>query len=329
MARWWSRVWAVALLCELSLLAVSAKAESPRFDWNAPEVCERERFLEQVEGLTQKERGAFDVEAEVRIANPAEGDWELTIMTRTAASAEPARRTVRGRSCEEVMSAGAVAMAMTMKSAEATPAADAGDTPPGTPPPTEGSLPAPVATPRRETAAETRSAAAAEPSIGISLMGGATLDTGALPSPAPGLALEVAMRRAGVRVGAQGTLLAPTSEDYGGGASASFYLWALSPIVCGELPIDRLALGGCAGYELGRLSGEGSGVSNPRLGSAFWQAMRFELSAGYAVSASFRLMARLGAAVPVSRPPFVLDGVEVHKPAAFSLRALVGADFSP
>jgi len=329
MARWWSRVWAVAWLSGLALLAVSAKADSPRFDWNAPESCERERFLEQVESLTQKERGAFDVEAEVRIASAAEDDWELTILTRTAASTEPARRTVRGRSCDEVMSAGAVAMAMTMKSVEATPVADAGETPDSAPPPPQDAPPAPVAPPRRETPAGTGSAASREPSIGFSLMGGATLDTGALPNPALGPALEVALRRAGLRVGAQGMLLAPTSEDYGGGASASFYLWALSPILCGELPLGRFALGGCAGYELGRMSGEGSGVSTPRLGSAHWQAMRFELSAAYAAGASFRLTARLGAAVPVSRPIFELDGVEVHEPAPFSLRALVGAEFSP
>jgi len=326
MARWWSRVWAAALLSCLALLGVSAKAESPRFEWNAPESCERERFLEQVESLSQKKREAFDVEAEVRIASAVEGDWELTITTHTAASAEPARRAVRGRSCAEVMSAGAVAMAMTMKSAEATPVADAGD---GAPAPTQDSPPATVAPPQREPPTGTASAGAQEPSIGISLLGGATLDTGALPKLAPGLSLEVAMRRAGLRAGVQGTLLAPTSEDYGGGASASFYLWALSPIVCGEPRVGRFALGGCAGYELGRMSGEGSGVSNPRLGSAFWQAMRFELSAAYVAGASFRLTARLGAAVPISRPPFVLDGVEVHKPAPFSLRALLGADFSP
>jgi hypothetical protein len=96
---------------------------------------------------------------------------------------------------------------------------------------------------------------------------------------------------------------------------------------CGVRELKRITVTGCAGAELGRMSGRGVGVADPRLGAALWFAGRTELGVGIPIAGGLTLLARVGAALPTSRPTFVVNGnVPVHRAGAVTLRTLVGIE---
>jgi hypothetical protein len=111
------------------------------------------------------------------------------------------------------------------------------------------------------------------------------------------------------------------------GRSTEFEWAAGALFACFERPLTSVAVLGCGGYELGRISGEGRGVTAPRNESVLWQAARFEAGAGVAIVPGFRLLALAGVALPIDRHDFELDGVLVHR-SAFGLRAQAGAELS-
>lgn len=113
------------------------------------------------------------------------------------------------------------------------------------------------------------------------------------------------------------------------GRSADFNLLSGALLGCVDNAFGTLRAGGCAGFELGSLSGEGQGVSNPHLGSALWEAARLELGGFYPLGHELSLTARVGVAIPFSRPEFVLDGNPVYRPSALGLRASVGVELLP
>ena len=108
------------------------------------------------------------------------------------------------------------------------------------------------------------------------------------------------------------------------GAEFSFALGGL--LLCGEPTTAYVSWLGCAGFEIGELSGVGL-VSNPHSDGSGWAALRAEVGAGIPFSGGVAATVRLGAAVPLVRGPFVLDESErLHKPDSLTARALVGLE---
>jgi hypothetical protein len=122
-------------------------------------------------------------------------------------------------------------------------------------------------------------------------------------------------------------MLAPRTQELAEDRSGQFDLLAAALLGCVEPGASKLSVVGCAGFELGRLAGEGRGVSDPEIGAALWAAARVEVGAEFELYPTLRLATRLGVAIPLERREFVLDGQPVHRPAALTARGALGVDF--
>jgi len=152
-------------------------------------------------------------------------------------------------------------------------------------------------------------------------------DAGALPHLGVGAALAPSLRLRHLWVVVEGAVFATQEAHVSADAGGEFRLAFGAALVCLPYELARLTISGCAGFELGRLSGQGVGVGRPRLGSATWEAPRAEVGAAIPVGARLALVIRGGAAVPLSTPEFVIDGTTpVHRSSAVAARAGLGVE---
>lgn len=160
-------------------------------------------------------------------------------------------------------------------------------------------------------------------------------DAGSMAAPALGMALglEVGWRRVQLRL--LGTLWVEQHEEMAAAnqpaAGADLNLAAGTLLAC-TTPLgavsEPLGLSLCGGWEIGAMSGAGTGVSTSRQATALWWAPRVEAGVFWEVPASqLRVGAQLGAAMPLNRDAFVLDEIgTVHRPAAVAARAGIHVD---
>jgi hypothetical protein len=313
----------------LAALAVTARLHAAELGWSAPDACQRADVVRsQVESLIG--RSLAEIEApsfEVTITQ--KGDtWSLELVTLAPARSS---RTLKGPSCVAVTDAAGVAMALAIRATTETapdgpPASETqAEAAPSPPPPDAAPDAAPVAPPEPAEPVAQRGDARFGAVVGL----GVTVDAATLPAPVLGLAAHAGLRLASLRLELQGLAFAPSTLELADEQSAEFTLFSGALLGCFAGPLPTLTVLGCAGAELGRLAGEGQGVTDPELGSALWQAARIEGGVELPISAGLRLSARLGAAVPLARPEFQLDGNTVHRPASMTLRAALGVILLP
>lgn len=303
--------------------------------WNGPSECQRaDTVRSDVESLVGRSLGDVETPSfELTVKHDGER-WTAELVTAAAPGGASSRRTLDGQSCVEVTDAAGVAMAMAIRAAAETPKAaepaqsePAADTPAASPQPRASSSelarePSPLHPPND----------GAHPRALVGLA--ASLDSATLPSPSPGVTVNAGAQYRALRVEAQGSMFLPSeallaSRNGAPSARATFDLLAVAAVGCVESPFAFASVHGCGGYEIGQLTGEGDGVTNPHVGSVLWQAVRLELGATSPSSSALRFAARLGIAVPLARRQFQLDGSNIHRPAAMTLRAAVGAEFRP
>ncbi|HEX6272933.1 MAG TPA: hypothetical protein VFZ53_07835 [Polyangiaceae bacterium] len=105
--------------------------------------------------------------------------------------------------------------------------------------------------------------------------------------------------------------------DYLGGHAAACFT-----------PFAARRLDACATFEVGRLAGTGFGVTEELSGEALWLGPGLFGAGRLPIAAGFEGQARVGAALALNRPEFVLDELgNVHRPALVSLRAELGFSF--
>jgi hypothetical protein len=163
-------------------------------------------------------------------------------------------------------------------------------------------------------------------------------DTGSLPQPGAGVALEARIEHARLQLRATGTWhggqheALPGVADPAPGADLGLVTGALS--LCGvpfRSASAAIEVFGCGGWELGQLSGEGTGVQRPRDGGALWSAPK--LDAGLSVGLGgtpLRLGLMLSLVLPLARENFVLGDLgAVHRPPAAVGRAALGLEWTP
>jgi hypothetical protein len=278
---------------------------------------DRDAITEQATEILGQPLGAVTgVDFEVALTRAAGGGWKLRLDTVDQGASDRRRsRELVASSCAELADAAAVAIAMTVRSR-------AELAPPPVPPPAPPASPAPLPTP-----VVTRAPAAPAPPLafaaGLAVVG----DGGALPNPGLGVELGASLRLRRLRLRVAGTVLASQVTHATGNAGGEFRLIFGSAEGCLAQPVGRTTLLGCAGFEVGRLSGEGVGVFQPRLGDARWQAALAELGLSIPVAARVAVVVRAGGAVPLSRPQFVVDGaIPVHRPASLTARVALGAE---
>jgi hypothetical protein len=315
---------AVVLGVFVAALAVTATTNAATLRFSVPSDCDpRTDVIEDVERLIGRSLDEVDAEFDVSITTRKNGGYELLISN--PRSGKDAARRLTGETCAEIGNAASVTLAIAMR-LDAAPKAEPEATPLTTP--AARTRPAELQ-PVRDAAPRPRPPSAAS-EVPFALLGlSAVVDTGALPAVVAGGELSAGVGWRSVRFLALGTFLAPASASLTEGRGGEFRLFAASPLVCFERA-RSVSVRGCLGFELGRLSGEGTGVAASRLGSALWAAPRGELGVTFALGDGLAGVAGVGVLMPLSRPPFVLDaGEQVHRSAAFDLRGRLGVEFRP
>jgi hypothetical protein len=308
--------WAAACASLFMVLAPGI-ARAAEITWRAPDDCQRSDVAAaQVEKLVGQPLAAidwidFEVEVEVELA--AGGSHRVVLRTLAKGSA-PREREITGASCAEVTDAVSVAIALTIS--ERDQAADEPSTP---------SLDAPVPAPAPDSPPP--NPPESNP-LRFALGAGLLLESGALPSPVPGIDLGAALEWRSLRVAAFAALFLPQDEqlpnDVRGG---TFDLVLAGFDLCAKPTLDALHLLACAGFEVGRIGARGDRVRNRREGDAGWYAPRVELGVGYDLAEIARIWLRGGLAVPLARPRFLLnDTAQVHQPGNTSVRGLVAIE---
>lgn len=160
-------------------------------------------------------------------------------------------------------------------------------------------------------------------------------DSGSLPAPALGVALGLELDWSQLQLELLGTFwleqhpeLEPTTPR---GAGADLNLATATVRGCSNPlgPSPRAVSASlCLGLELGRLSGNGTGITEPRRASALWLAPGLQARLAFHLPGTqLRILAQLGAALPLERSEFVLDRLgTVHQPNSLVARAAVGLD---
>jgi hypothetical protein len=250
----------------------------------------------------------------------------------------PKQRELRAKTCGEVADAVSIAIALALGARAAEPEA----------------LAEPAASPRNETASAGRPAvsspeidetpppaadavapqrAAFTPALLLAML----FDTGSLPAPGLGVALGAELRsdryalRALISFVFEQHASLPGSGSARPGADLSLALGSLEACAApfGSLRAN-LALALCGGWELGRLTGTGTGVSRPHEGSQLWSAARIAAGLGWTVpGTALRLGTLLTLAAPLERNDFVLRDLGlVYRPPSLVGRWAVGIDVS-
>jgi len=312
-----------------ALMCLSSPLWAAEIRWLGENSCRREaEVLEQVESMTGRPISTIEVaDFELNVRPLSQNQWSLELTTVRRGDGARNARAIRGASCVAVTDAAAVAIALAIGPAEPTleqkiqphPAADPSrPTPPEKPASPAGKLP--------------------EPPSSLKWFAGlaGALDSSATPSVAVGAALHLGLSwfptyksQTRLRFELEGALYAPTETSSDGDTAGRFQLFYVAPLVCGERPLGGPTLLGCAGYELGQLSGEGVGaaVTASHPSNTFWSAVRAELGLLVPIASTLRLVGRAGVAVPLVRREFVLDGPEVvFRPAPVSGRAELGLE---
>jgi hypothetical protein len=244
---------------------------------------------------------------------------------------EAKERALTGADCGELADAVVVAITLALGEAAAAPAPAA--------PPIETAPALPVAARASEVASNVAVSDAPQTSepahadgLRPSLSLGVLVDAGSLPDPGLGAAIGVALSWERVQLRALGTILFEQHTEVGGAPPAP---GADLQLFAGSLHGCTTAIGGgergflvpvCLGFELGRISGTGTGVVAPRSGSALWAAPRADVGAHWCLPTSpLCLGATLTAAAPLTRSRFTLTEIgTIYRPSPVVGRLSLG-----
>jgi hypothetical protein len=320
-------------LCLLALgvmAAVAPAVEAAQLSVDAPESClDPSTLADEVSDLVGKPLGSVaDVDFRIQISETPARRWRLRLEMvdqRPGSNGTPTvrgSRELEGATCAELAEAAAVAISVSVRAISIeTPAAAA---PPGTAPAT----PPVPATPSPTTLSTARDAPptpAWHPAVVLAL----TSDTGALPKTGLGVDLEAELQRGALQLVAFGTWFGSQDAVASASAGGSFQLALGGALVCFAPHRGRWTGLACGGFELGRLAGTGTGlgVTRPETGAAFWRAARADVGVTAGLGGNAALVLRVGAAIPLSRPEFVLDGAElVYRPSRLAGRFTAGLE---
>lgn len=325
-----------------AVCGLAGPAGAAEVDWNGPATCpdaaELRFSIERTIGMPLSH--ALPLHFEVRAERSAEG-YVARIDVAGSPQEAPRRRVLVASDCSRLAELVAVTAAIALGGNDG--AADT-ETSPGlgradiassdvadAPLRSEG---APVAVDRQgvgERSGPTEPAAAWSPALSVWVLA----DAGSLQRLGTGVALGAGVEHGRLALRALATWLfeqragLDAAAAPGTGADLTLATGALS--VC-SAPLSRgsrWSVQGCAGWELGRLSGEGTGILRPRSGAAFWSAPRLDATLGWALGSNLELGAMLTLAIPLVRDDFVLGGLgSVHRPAPVVGRAALGINWT-
>jgi hypothetical protein len=154
----------------------------------------------------------------------------------------------------------------------------------------------------------------------------ALVESGMLPGPTFGASVDagVGMTAWSVELGA--TWLLPREGELEDDSSRGGKIGYLGGHAAGCVtPFRPRRIDFCGAFEVGRIAGTGTGVTNPLTGDALWLAPALFGAARLPLFGHVQGEGRLGAAFALNRPKFSLNDLgEVHQPAPFTVRAELG-----
>lgn len=333
-----SRRGLATLASALLAASLARSAAASDLGWSGPADCaQSEQLLFQVEqalGAPLADTGRVHLQVHVARTTPT----ARALLRIEDESAEPSlsQRSLVAPDCEKLVDTLAVAITLALEAA-----APPRDTAPS---PTGAAVPAPVASaprplspprtphPADVVASEPESAGGAGAVVRVvaRVLG----DVGSLPSPALGLGLgaqlvwsRLQLELFGTSWGEQHARLNVSGLPEAG-ADVALVTGTLSacstPLGAAPAP---LVLALCLGWEMGRLSGEGTGITAPRQANGLWLAPEANVGLTWRPAQALGLGARLGAATPLGRGEFYLDRLgTVHQAASVVARAGLSLD---
>lgn len=305
---------------------LTQRAACAELSWDASSGCpDHEEVMFRIEralGSSLLDAGAARFAVQVQRSRAG---FSAQLTVEGDARAEGKQRTLSAPDCAQLADAVAVAIALALGTAgtpepapsSSPPVVVASPEPDTTPPPPTDASPAPVS------------------SFSAWLLG----DSGTLPGLGAGAALGAELGWSRLQLRALALLLFEQHVDRAGqaglgpDAGADLALFAASVSACAAT-LGSFREGGalflCAGPELGRLSGRGTGVSEHRTGGGLWLAPRVDLGGLWRVpDSNVELGLIASAAAPLLRDDFVLEGsVPVHRASSLLGRLALGVSLT-
>jgi hypothetical protein len=355
--------WGAALaLAAGSTAPAHATARHVSLRWNAPDSCPDDAaLLDRVEGyLGQRLAEALDQQLAVSIhVLQAPDGFSAKLGFVTPGGRQ--ERFLEHPECDKLMEAAALLVALAIDpervrarqevgasngSGAAGVAADGSGTEPGA----DSSKPAPEGSPAPPTVSSSAplpanmSPAVAQPpaddghrvhpssAIGSTLAVVALAGVGTVPGFAPGVAAELGLRRGLFRAALVGRYWLPSTSEVAGAAPASIELsLATAGVRACVLPrAGQWTLLGCAGADVGSMSGSGHNVSSERPQSDLFVALEGSLALAYS-RAQLAPLAGLAITLPVRKPRFgvLRDGIEIegYRPNGVGLAGFLGVAY--
>ena len=326
-----ARTTLIGVLFGASLVRSAAASD---LSWSGPADCaQSEQLLFQVEralGAPLSDTG--NVHLQVHVARSAPTARALLRIEDDAAAPTVSERSLAAPDCEKLVDTLAVAITLALEAAA----------PPRELPPIAPSAPTPVVVAASSTASpvpdvirvepEAAAAPGPVPRVVARVLG----DVGSLPSPALGLGLGAQLGWTRLRLELLGTLWTEqhTSLDVSGipGAGADVMLVTGTLSACAT-PLgadsDPVVVALCLGWEMGRLSGVGTGISAPREASGLWLAPGANVGLTWRPARTLGIGAQLGAATPLDRNTFYLERLgTVQQAASVVARAGLSVDIA-
>jgi hypothetical protein len=286
--------------------------------------------VERALGQPLAQAPALEFRVSPRQTSPRDFSAQLEISEASGAAAAGSR-TLLASSCDELLDTLALAMALVLGSRRDGDVANADEAAPS-----EARAAVASASSPPDAAVTDRPAPVARPSepepgeaAHLVMRAGAVGDTGALPSAGLGVSAGAGLRWPTVELFLLGTLLprregtVDPSVRRSPGARVGLIAGSLSACLPLNARAAAILLDGCAGWELGQLSGDGTHVEEPNHQSSLWSAARVDVDASWRVPGSaLGIGLRLGALAPLTRDRFVLKDIgSVYRPASLVGRA--------
>jgi hypothetical protein len=298
-------------------------------DWRAPNACPDEaRVKEATAARLGRMPEPSEIEVSAVVIERESSGLELTL--RTVRHGLHDARTLTSSTCEALMDATAlvVAVAVDPMSAAASiePAPSTIVTPPTLAPLPDAASSRPVPTaPAVDTAVPDVDLRPTD----VTLAAGGGLEIGALPGPSGGPRLGFALGWSRVRVEIAGWYAAPRTAVASDGR-VRVQMGAANGNVCGRLRARRLEAPICVGLELGANRGDGEDVRAPKTGHGLWIAPVVGVGLLGWVTPHVALGGRVEVAIPAKRTGFDIrepgDPIELWTPAPLSVRLWAGIE---
>jgi hypothetical protein len=277
--------------------------------WSAPATCPTQQAaVERIERMLGSfAQDAPHIEANLAVEHDA-ATWRLrlAIRNRTATLGE---RELMGNTCEEVLDAAAVIVALAVHEDAAARAA-------------------PIAPSVQAATSPIDATADSAPQRSRQWLAGAVVggEAGALPGVGPGVGATLAFARPPLRFELAGMFWMSRRAMLASAGGGELEMVAATLRGCRTLGGSRIAA--CAGLELGSIHSSGVGTMNPMTYWTSWIAPTLGVMGHWQLGRRTALVVHADLAVPARRPHFVILGVDgdVFRPAPVAGRMAIAIE---